>query len=77
MVAEEIAPRGGRKNLGEPGARSTPRRLAEIQSEDGDRVPLQMDEFARVLGGGIIPGSVVLIGGDPGIASQRCSCKRR
>jgi len=46
------------------------RRLAEIEGQREDRVPLEMEEFARVLGGGIVPGSIVLIGGDPGIGKS-------
>ena len=46
------------------------RPLADIQGAQEDRVPLKMEEFARVLGGGIVPGSVVLIGGDPGIGKS-------
>jgi len=46
------------------------RPLAEIEGALEDRVPLQIEEFARVLGGGIVPGSVVLIGGDPGIGKS-------
>jgi len=45
-------------------------RLTEIKGEDEDRVPLPIKEFARVLGGGVVPGSVVLIGGDPGIGKS-------
>ncbi len=46
------------------------RRLAEVEGQKEDRVPLEMEEFARVLGGGIVPGSIVLIGGDPGIGKS-------
>lgn len=46
------------------------RRLADIEGQLEDRVPLEMEEFSRVLGGGIVPGSVVLIGGDPGIGKS-------
>ncbi len=52
------------------GARSAPRKLAEIQSDGEDRLPLSIGEFARVLGGGVVPGSIVLIGGDPGIGKS-------
>lgn len=52
------------------GARSTPRRLAEISGDVEERLPLSIGEFARVLGGGVVPGSVVLIGGDPGIGKS-------
>ncbi len=50
--------------------RSIPRRLVEISAEAEERMPLLIGEFARVLGGGIVPGSVVLIGGDPGIGKS-------
>ncbi len=50
--------------------RSTPRRLSEIEGEIDDRLPLSIGEFARVLGGGVVPGSLVLIGGDPGIGKS-------
>jgi DNA repair protein RadA/Sms len=46
------------------------RRLADIDGQMEDRVPLEMEEFSRVLGGGIVPGSIVLIGGDPGIGKS-------
>jgi len=49
---------------------SQAKRLADIQGEKEERVPLKMEEFARVLGGGIVPGSIVLIGGDPGIGKS-------
>jgi DNA repair protein RadA/Sms len=52
------------------GGRSQPRRLAEITGEVEQRLPLSIGEFARVLGGGVVPGSVVLIGGDPGIGKS-------
>ncbi|PIZ26065.1 MAG: DNA repair protein RadA, partial [Chloroflexi bacterium CG_4_10_14_0_8_um_filter_57_5] len=49
---------------------SSPRRLAEVSSETEERIPLPMGEFARALGGGIVPGSIVLVGGDPGIGKS-------
>lgn len=52
------------------GGRSQPLRLHEIQGEQEDRMPLPIAEFARVLGGGIVPGSIVLISGDPGIGKS-------
>ncbi len=70
MVAEVVAPqRSGRVRVRTYGT-SRPLRLTEIEGEDDDRLPLLIDEFARVLGGGIVPGSVVLIGGDPGIGKS-------
>lgn len=51
-------------------AKSSPRRLVEITGDVEERLLLPIGEFARVLGGGIVPGSVVLIGGDPGIGKS-------
>ncbi|MCC7209829.1 MAG: DNA repair protein RadA [Anaerolineae bacterium] len=52
------------------GPRALPQRLAEIPAVDDARWPLPVEEFARVLGGGIVPGSIVLVGGDPGIGKS-------
>lgn len=50
--------------------RSTPRAIAQIGGEAEDRLPVPIAEFARVLGGGLVPGSIVLVGGDPGIGKS-------
>jgi DNA repair protein RadA/Sms len=50
--------------------RSRPQRLSEIGGDVEERLPVPINEFARVLGGGIVPGSLVLIGGDPGIGKS-------
>jgi DNA repair protein RadA/Sms len=50
--------------------RSAPQRLAQISGEYEERLPMPIAEFARVLGGGVVPGSLVLIGGDPGIGKS-------
>lgn len=49
---------------------SKPYRLHEISGENTERWKLSMNEFSRVLGGGIVPGSIVLVGGDPGIGKS-------
>ena len=41
--------------------------LADVEAEEVQRTPCGLEEFDRVLGGGLVPGSAVLIGGDPGI----------
>ena len=52
-------------------AQSIPRqKLATIQAEDLPRLPTGIAEFDRVLGGGLVPGGVVLLGGDPGIGKS-------
>ncbi len=50
--------------------RSVPQRLKDMEGENEERLPMGMGEFARVLGGGLVPGSVTLIGGDPGIGKS-------
>ena len=69
MVAEMAAPRQ-RQAPGKGRPKSRPLRLSEISADADERLSLPIDEFSRVLGGGIVPGSVVLIGGDPGIGKS-------
>lgn len=45
-------------------------RLAEVEIDQEIRIPSSLSELDRVLGGGLVPGSVVLIGGDPGIGKS-------
>src|SRR5574341_1442734 len=45
-------------------------RLSEIEAREESRVPTGIEEFDRVLGGGLVPGGVVLLGGDPGIGKS-------
>jgi len=47
-----------------------PLTLENIQSVKNPRIPVEINEFDRVLGGGIVPGSLVLLGGDPGIGKS-------
>jgi DNA repair protein RadA/Sms len=61
---------GGRVAVRGLTGRSQPRPIAEFGGESEDRIPLPMAEFARVLGGGIVTGSIVLVGGDPGIGKS-------
>jgi DNA repair protein RadA/Sms len=49
---------------------SKPRRLGEVEGSEENRLPLPIEEFSRVLGGGVVPGSIVLVGGDPGIGKS-------
>ncbi|MFH1523534.1 MAG: DNA repair protein RadA [Chloroflexota bacterium] len=50
--------------------RSSPRRIGEVSGDTEERISVPIGEFARVLGGGIVPGSIVLVGGDPGIGKS-------
>jgi len=49
---------------------SAPQRLTDITSDGVERLEIPVEEFSRVLGGGIVPGSLVLVGGDPGIGKS-------
>lgn len=52
------------------GAGQVPRAIAEIEPLAEKRLPAGLNEFDRVLGGGIVPGSLFLVGGDPGIGKS-------
>ena len=49
---------------------SRPQRLNEISVHDEPRIDTHDDELNRVLGGGIVPGSIILLGGEPGIGKS-------
>jgi DNA repair protein RadA/Sms len=49
---------------------SKPRPFGEVESSNQQRWQVRNQEFSRVLGGGLVPGSVVLVGGDPGIGKS-------
>jgi len=66
VIEKPSAPAAGLPRV--PG--SEPRRLSEIGTEGLERLPLPLGEFARVLGGGVVPGSLILVGGDPGIGKS-------
>nr|MBC7244511.1 DNA repair protein RadA [Chloroflexota bacterium] len=50
--------------------RTVPQPITAISADGFARIPVPIDEFNRAIGGGIVPGSVVLIGGDPGIGKS-------
>ncbi len=50
--------------------RATPQPLTQITADSYQRTQLPMEEFNRVLGGGLVPGALTLIGGDPGIGKS-------
>lgn len=52
------------------GEKTRPMKLNEVSSIQVARTKTNMEEFNRVLGGGVVPGTLVLIGGDPGIGKS-------
>jgi DNA repair protein RadA/Sms len=78
-LVEEARPRGSRTGAGMAGAgragsgaraAAVPTPLAQVRAEDHDRLSTGIGELDSVLGGGIVPGSLILIGGSPGIGKS-------
>jgi DNA repair protein RadA/Sms len=65
MVAEAPVPRGGAKGLARP-----PLRLVDVEVEEAERISTGVPELDRVLGGGLVPASLVLVGGEPGVGKS-------
>ena len=63
-------PVGKRPVLGMERLKSKPMTLSEIEAGDEPRIDMHDAELNRVLGGGLVPGSLVLIGGEPGIGKS-------
>lgn len=76
MVEEVLEKENSKKVSWEPKSNRGPRtvnkamKIAEIPMTSDKRVPTTDQEFNRVLGGGIVPGSITLIGGEPGIGKS-------
>ena len=66
-LVERPSSGGGRRRQGPV---SQPQRLGEVTAEGVDRLSLPLQELSRVLGGGLVPGGLVLLGGDPGIGKS-------
>lgn len=66
-VKKKSTPRGVTKNHG---IEVTPSAISTISLEEEGRTPTHFEEFDRVLGGGIVDGSLILVGGDPGIGKS-------
>jgi len=69
LVQEEAPAKSPNASRGLTG-RSAPRRINDVAIDPEPRMVVPISEFSRVLGGGIVPGSIVLIGGDPGIGKS-------
>jgi len=74
LVEEKKVEAGRDKNgllgSGIGGEGESPQPIDQVEMSENDRISTGIGEFDRVLGGGIVPGSVVLIGGDPGIGKS-------
>lgn len=71
LVEEAVAagsPKSGIQGMSAPPSEPVP--IDSIEFENEERLLTHIQEFDRVLGGGLVPGSLVLIGGDPGIGKS-------
>lgn len=73
MVEERVTASGSKsrsRNSGAQSMRSRPVAVSRIESQEVERIILPSGELNRVLGGGLVPGSIVLVGGEPGIGKS-------
>ena len=81
MMEEEVeaavqkGPRGAFQHTDTVRHKALP--ISSIEMVEEPRIATDLEEFNRVLGGGIVPGSLILIGGDPGIGSRHSFFKYR
>ncbi|MEA3444741.1 MAG: DNA repair protein RadA [Bacteroidota bacterium] len=70
-MVEEPVVKESKKAFGlSKGEKAKPQKLSEISTENTPRIDLRSVELNRVLGGGLVPGSLVLLGGEPGIGKS-------
>ena len=51
-------------------ARGRPTPLGDVSATESERIPTGVPELDRVLGGGLVPASLVLVGGEPGVGKS-------
>jgi len=70
FIEEEEAGRGGNSGYGTLSMNESPLSIDSIEADEQERLKTDVLEMDRVLGGGIVEGSAVLVGGDPGIGKS-------
>lgn len=76
MVEEKVATGAAKKNDSHrslAGGGNAPVKLSEVSSDSQERISLRLPEVDRLLGGGLVKGSLVLVGGEPGIGKSTLS----
>jgi DNA repair protein RadA/Sms len=68
MIAEAVPTRAERQRERAPGR--APLRLVDVVAEESERISTGVPELDRVLGGGLVPASLVLVGGEPGVGKS-------
>ena len=66
VIKEDKRKTGNRSS----GLQAKPKSINEIETEKEERIDTKNNELNRVLGGGLVPGSIVLVGGEPGIGKS-------
>lgn len=70
-VEEKVTVKSGKESLLPASSMdNAPVRLSEIKGEREERILMPSGELNRVLGGGLVPGSIILVGGEPGIGKS-------
>ncbi len=69
-VTEAAPAAAGSNRYGRIAEAGKAQRLSQVEAREESRIPSGLEEFDRVLGGGLVPGGVVLIGGEPGIGKS-------
>lgn len=70
FVEEKVMPAKARSAGADSGRKADVIALSSVRTEEDERAVTGIGELDRVLGGGIVPGSLVLVGGDPGIGKS-------
>ncbi|HXH14164.1 MAG TPA: DNA repair protein RadA [Alphaproteobacteria bacterium] len=70
FVEERLVTKSQRHSARAPREGLKPVAITQVSADEGERLATGIDELDRVLGGGLVPGMVVLVGGDPGIGKS-------
>jgi len=70
IAEESVVPQGAKERMVGRSGQTKAVRLQEIKAQAEPRIDMQCGELNRVLGGGLVPGSMVLLGGEPGIGKS-------
>ena len=70
LVEEVVSSKKGARSVNRQEIKAKVTKLKDIETTKEDRIRTKIGELDRVLGGGIVPGSMILVGGDPGIGKS-------
>ena len=72
-VSERIVSKSSKSSISS--SIKTPQRISDISGDKAERIPINDLEFNRVIGNGLVKGSVILLGGEPGIGKSTLTLK--